>query len=38
MHHKSLEKLVEEVQSFTKVRRYNDLDINVSKIGWNFNN
>ena len=31
MRHKSLEKLVEEVQSFTKVR-YNDLVINVSKM------
>ena len=32
MRHKSLEKLIEEVQSFTKVRRYNDLVINVSKM------
>jgi hypothetical protein len=30
--HKSLEKLVEEVQSFTKVRRYNDLVIKVSEM------
>ena len=30
--HKSLENLVEEVQSFTKVRRYDDLAIKVSEI------
>ena len=29
--HKSLEKLVEEVQSFTKMRSYNDLAIKVSE-------
>ena len=32
MRHKSLEKLVEEVQSFAKVRRYDDLAIKVSEI------